>query len=279
METNDNVPQQTPDFSGIPALGDEKGLEDFLNNETLTSQGLMAPQETPSQPTGQATQPAQQAASAAIPPAPESGGDGTITLTKEQLNAILASRGQAPAAVQAQHPQPRASGYSAQDQAFIARALQQGYTLEQINDFFVRQRGQSGRMDPTLERRLSQVEQYLKTQEYRQAETAFVNKLADFGSKWGLSEQDLVNFGSTALQKGINIAVDNVDLETVFRAVYPEQYAIRSRRMSPTNSSQIYGGTSIPENGRANASKMEDAYVEAFLKGAMPNQYAASIKK
>ena len=200
------------------------------------------------------------------------------------MNAILASRGQAPATTQAPaRPttpvQPKGSGYSAQDQAFIARALQQGYTLEQINNFFVQQRGQSGRIDPVLEQRLSQVEQYLKTQEYKQAETAFVNRLSEFGNKWGLSEQDLVNFGNTALQKGINIAVGNVDLETVFRAIYPEQYAIRSRRMTPTNSSQIYGGTSIPEGSRANAAKAEDAYVEAFLKGAMPNQYGMLNKK
>ena len=71
----------------------------------------------------------------------------------------------------------------------------------------------------------------------------------------------------------------NVDLETVFKAVYPEQYAIRIQRMSPTNTSQIYGGTSIPEGNRALASKAEDAYVEAFLKQTMPNQYGMLNKK
>jgi len=288
MENENNIPQ-TPDFSGIPALGDTQGLENFLNNEMLAAQGLQ-PQETPAQPAAPAAQPAQPADPAAIPPAtpaPAAGGSGdTITLTREQLNAILASRGQAPAATNpaparpATTPvQPKGSGYSAQDQAFIARALQQGYTLEQINNFFIQQRGQAGKIDPALEQRLSQVEQYLKTQEYKQAETAFVNRLSEFGNKWGLSEQDLINFGNTALQKGINIAVGNVDLETVFRAIYPEQYAIRSRRMTPTNSSQIYGGTSIPEGSRANAAKAEDAYVEAFLKGAMPNQYGMLNKK
>ena len=49
--------------------------------------------------------------------------------------------------------------------------------------------------------------------------------------------------------------------------------------MTPTNSPQIYGGTSIPESSRANAAKAEDAYVEAFLKGAMPNQYGMLNKK
>ena len=292
MNDNENNIQQAPDFSDIPALGDTQGLETFLNNEALVAQGLQ-----PAQPAAQpaATQPAAQPAAtdpAAIPPAanpaqPTGGTGDTITLTREQLNAILASRGQAPATNPAltrptaptQPVAPRGSGYSAQDQQFIAKALQQGYTLEQINNFFVQQRGQAGRIDPVLEQRLSQVEQYLKTQEYKQAETAFVTRLSEFGNKWGLSEQDLINFGNTALQKGINIAVGNVDLETVFRAIYPEQYAIRSRRMTPTNSSQIYGGTSIPEGSRANAAKAEDAYVEAFLKGAMPNQYGMLNKK
>jgi hypothetical protein len=49
--------------------------------------------------------------------------------------------------------------------------------------------------------------------------------------------------------------------------------------MAPTNSSQIYGGTSIPEGNRTATSKLEDAYVENFLKGAMPNQYGMLNKK
>jgi hypothetical protein len=282
MFDNENNITQTPDFSDIPALGDTQGLETFLNNEMLAAQGLQ-PQETPA---AQPAQPADPAAITPATPAPAAGGGGdTITLTREQLNAILASRGQAPAATNPAQARPatpvqtRNSGYSAQDQAFIVKALQQGYSLEQINNFLVQQRGQAGRIDPVLEQRLAQVEQYLKEQEYTQAETAFINKLSDFGNKWGLSEQDLVTFGNAALQKGINIAVGNIDLETVFRAVYPKQYAIRSRRMTPTNSSQIYGGTNIPEGSRANAARAEDAYVEAFLKGAMPNQYGMLNKK
>lgn len=273
MGNENNIPQ-TPDFSDIPNLGDTQGLETFLNNEMLAAQGLQ-PQETSA---AQPAQPADPAATTPTTPAPAAGGNGdTITLTREQLNAILASRGQAPAATNP--AQPKSSGYSAQDQVFIARALQQGYSLEQINNFLVQQRGQAGRIAPVLEQRLSQVEQYLKEQEYVQAETAFINKLSDFGNKWGLSEQDLVIFGNAALQKGINIAVGNVDLEAVFRAIYPEQYGIRSRRMTPTNSSQIYGGTNIPEGSRVNAARAEDAYVEAFLKGAMPNQYGMLNKK
>ena len=105
-----------------------------------------------------------------------------------------------------------------------------------------------------------------------------INKLTDFGNKWGLSEQDLVTFGNTALdQFGINIAQVK-DLEAAFRAVYPEQYQIRLQRMTPNQSSQIYGGTAIPEGTRAQAARAEDAYVEAFLKSHMPN-YDAFNKK
>ena len=165
MENENNVPQ-TPDFSDIPALDDTQGLENFLNNEMLAAQGLQ-PQETPAaQQTAPAVQqPAATTTTTTTTPTSTTGVSGdTITLTREQLNAILASRGQAPAANTAQArpvtpTQPRGSGYSAQDQAFIAKALQQGYTLEQINNFFVQQRGQAGRIDPVLEQRLSQVEQ------------------------------------------------------------------------------------------------------------------------
>lgn len=276
MNENDNI--QHSDFSDIPALGDTQGLENYLNNEALANQGL--PTSQPNTADNSATGTADASAGQA-PAASNTGAADTITLTKEQLNAILASRGQA-APVQTRVPQPNTPPvqnpvYSAQEQTFIAKALAQGYSLTQINDFLARQNGAQNR-NPVLEQRLNQVEQYLRTQEYKAAENAFVSKLSDFGTKWGLSEQDLVTFGNAALSQGINIAMDNINLETVFRAIYPEQYAIRSRRMAPTSTSQIYGGTSFPEGSRANASKLEDAYVEAFLKGAMPNQYAASKK-
>jgi hypothetical protein len=270
---------QTPDFSDIPALGDSQGLENYLNNEALASQGLPT-QEKPAAQAPATEQPAEQPAQQPAP-APAD----TITLTREQLNAILASRGQAPQQgaqapvqrpVQPQQPQQSFTGYSQQERTFIANALAKGYSLEQINNVL---NNQGRRLDPAMEQRIAAVENYLKTQEYKSAENAFINKLSDFGNKWGLSEQDLVVFGNEALKHGINIAVENVNLETVFRAVYPEQYAIRSRRMAPTSSSQIYGGTSIPESSRASTSKLEDAYVESFLKGAMPNQYAALNKK
>lgn len=274
-----------PDFSDIPALGDVNGLEQYLNNQTLAAQGLpvQTTTSTPSTSTASTTQqgettPGTGTTTTTTPPA-----SGTVTLTNEQLNAILASRGVAqPQTQPATQPQRAPTSYTAQDITFITKALQQGYSLQQINEFLVRQNRQYGddRQSAQLAQRLAQVEDYLKTQEYKTLENAFVSKLTDFGNKFGLSEQDLVTFGNEALKHGINIAMGDVNFETVFRAIYPDQYAIRSRRMVPTATSQIYGGNSIPESGnRAQASRLEDAYVDSFLKGTMPNQYAALNKK
>lgn len=282
MENEQNIPQ-TSDFSDIPSLGDVQGLEAYLNNQALAAQGLPVQGQPAAQP-----QPAVQPQPAAEPVAPatpaqpaEQSGDDRITLTRAQLDAILAGRGAQPA----QQPQPakpvaqKGFGYTPQEQQFIANALSKGYSLEQINNFLVSRRGPAGGIDPILEQRIAQVEQHLKTQEYKAAENAFISRLSDFGNKFGLSEQDLVTFGNEALKNGINIATEGVNLEMVFRAVYPDQYAIRKQRMTPTNSSQIYGGTSIPEGSRASAAKLEDAYVDSFLKQTMPNQYGMLNKK
>ena len=126
-------------------------------------------------------------------------------------------------------------------------------------------------VDPISEK-VTQIEQYLKQQQYKAEENAFISKMTEFGNKYGLSENDLVIFGNKAMEKGINL-VNVSDVELVFKALYPEQYAIRLQRMSNTPTSQIYGGSSVPEAPRAAASKVEDAYVENFLKHSMPNQY------
>lgn len=259
-------------FSDIPALGDTEGLENYLNNETLASQGLApVPQtETPTEN-------------------PETTTPETSGFTKEQLaelvqkvDAINAQLGQSRAQQQQhvaqQQAQAQGAGYSAQEQQFIAAALQRGYGLDQINQVIMQRRA-SNPQTANMARRIDAMEQYLRSQQYQQAQDAFVSKVSTFGNKWGLSDTDLETFANEALRHGINIAMDNVDLEMVFRAVYPEQYAIRSQRMTPTNSSQIYGGTSIPEGNRANASKLEDQYVESFLRGKMPNQYGMLNKK
>ena len=120
--------------------------------------------------------------------------------------------------------------------------------------------------------KVNAIENYLQQSAYDKAQTEFVNKLTAFGDKFGLSENDLVVFGNTALAKGINIAQVS-DLESVFRAIYPEQYAIRVQRMQHTPTSQIFGGSTMFVNPTAMSEQAADNYVEGFLKGAMPNQY------
>ena len=284
--------QNQNDFSGIPALGDTQGLENYLNNAALAAQGLPTPEQPAQQQEQPAANPAQQnpAGQPAAQPAAQPGvqplGNAQAPqqgFTRDQVAAIVAQADAIRAQQQQRQAAPQGNAqrqgiqYTDQERNFVITAMQRGYSLDQINQVIMQRRGQTG--NAVTEQRIAAVENYLRTQEYRQAEEAFVNKLSAFGDKFGLSEQDLVTFGDAAIRKGINIAMPNVDLETVFKAIYPEQYAIRLQRMTPTNTSQIYGGTSIPEGNRAAASKVEDAYVEAFLKQAMPNQFSMLNKK
>ena len=137
----------------------------------------------------------------------------------------------------------------------------------------------SGAVNPALLQKINNIENYLQNQQYQAAVNDFTTKMTSFGDRFGLSEADLVTFGNQALAKGINlINVPAQDIETVFRAMYPEQYSIRMQRMSNTPTSQIYGGTSVPENNRIVNEKAMDAYVDAFLKRSMPNQYGMQRK-
>lgn len=266
------------DFSGIPSLGDEQGLANFLQQQELAASGFgPAPAAQPAQP----QQPDAQSQPAAQPqpqlqPQPQPAAPRTYT--QDELAAILAQVDairQRQAAPQPQpQPQPqRQAAYSPQEIQFINQALAQGYSMQAIQNAINQRRGQSG-YNPqvaSLEQRMNQLQQYLATQEYRDAEAAFIEKLTAFGDKFGLSEQDLVTFGNAAMQKGINIAVGNVDLETVFRAVYPEQYAIRSQRIAQAPSSQIFGGSSAAEPTGAQSQKAAAEYAKAFLAQRMPN--------
>ena len=265
-------------FSGVPALDDVQGLEQYLNNQNLMDAGLGVDMTNP-QNTGTEDNPAQ-------PEAPvQPTNTGAQTYTSEQVNQLIqqvqalqaqlsAQQAQPaqPAVQPAAQPQARpAVTYTPAQRQFIMQALDKGYTMDQIQEVLARRTGTS-QAQAQIEQRMANLEQQMKTQEYRRAESEFIGRLSTFGDKWGLSEKDLVTFGNAALQKGINIAYVN-DLDAVFRAVYPEQYSIRSQRMQNTNTSQIYGGTSIPESTRVATSKAEDAYVEAFFRQTMPNQY------
>ena len=266
---NENV------FSGIPGL--DKPTEDL--------QSLLNAQTEPTNPNEgipAALVPNPAEPSTATPTGDNGGTQTPQTFTSEQVAQIIANlkatqtqpvqpavqpRTVAPT-VNPVQPQVR-TGYTPQQVEFITKALSSGYTLEQIQAAMNARKAPA--VDPISEK-VSQIEQYLKQQQYKAEETAFISKMTEFGNKYGLSENDLVIFGNKAMEKGINL-VNVSDVELVFKALYPEQYAIRLQRMSNTPTSQIYGGSSVPEAPRAAASKVEDAYVENFLRHSMPNQY------
>lgn len=276
--------QNENDFSDIPALGDAQGLTQFMQRQDMAAAGLgtppaaqpaqqaqaqpqVQPQAQPQAQPQQAPQVQPQLQQQAQQPAQQR------TLTDAELAGILARVDAMRQAQRQGQPQQRAPMYSQEEVSFINTALQQGYSMEAIQSALNSRRAQTGRLPQVnaLEQRLDTLQQYIENREYKAAEAAFVDKLTEFGNKFGLSEQDLVTFGQTAYSKGINIAVDNVDLETVFRAVFPEQYAIRSRRIAPANSSQIYGGSSAAEPTGAQAQKAAAEYAKQYLLGTMPN--------
>ena len=277
-------------FSGIPSLNDDTGLQTYLNNQQLTSLGI-ANTEVETSAQGQqpvvqpTTQPGQSAQSVAQPTVQEQPTLQGAGYTVEDVNRILARNAELEKQVNAMArpttpttftptrttvttPTPR---YSANQINLIKQALDQGATIEQIQAALSRKPVQDGTSKELLDK-VNAIENYLQQSAYDKAQTEFVNKLTAFGDKFGLSENDLVVFGNTALAKGINIAQVS-DLESVFRAIYPEQYAIRVQRMQHTPTSQIFGGSTMFINPTAMSEQAADNYVEGFLKGAMPNQY------
>ena len=277
-------------FSGIPSLNDDTGLQTYLNNQQLTSLGIANTEVETSaqgqqpvvQPTTQPGQSAQPVVQPTVQEQPTLQGAG---YTVEDVNRILARNAELEKQVNAMTrpttpttftptrttvttPTPR---YSANQINLIKQALDQGATIEQIQAALSRKPVQDGTSKELLDK-VNAIENYLQQSAYDKAQTEFVNKLTAFGDKFGLSENDLVVFGNTALAKGINIAQVS-DLESVFRAIYPEQYAIRVQRMQHTPTSQIFGGSTMFINPTAMSEQAADNYVEGFLKGAMPNQY------
>lgn len=266
-------------FSGIPSLDDTQGLEQYLTNSQTEDFGfngqVPAALQQQEPPTPAAGAPAQQEPAPA-PAAP--------TFTSEQVAQIV-SRLQASNQPAQQQPLPnrnvpnvpaQQSAYTPQQAQAIKRLIDAGIPLERIVASLNGNRQQNAAQQQVLTR-LQGIEQYLQNQQYKAEEANFINKMTTFGDKFGLSEADLVTFGNQALAMGINLT-NVTDVEAVFRAVYPEQYAIRSQRIAGAPSSQIYGGASAVEAPRAASSKLEDAYVDAFLKQAMPNAYGMHTK-
>lgn len=254
-------------FEGIPSLSDEQGLANYIAQQNQPVQQTQIPAML------QQNQPAGN-------PAPEQdpGNSGVPGYTNEQINAIIRQNQELMARVTQPAPQPAQvnpqnnlpnpqGAYNPQIRAQIVELVNRGVPLETILAAM-----NGNRQNNETMQRIAAVEQYLQQQEYVQQQNAFIDKMTAFGDKFGLSEDELVTFANAALSKGINVA-QVTDVEAVFRAVYPQQYAIRAQRLQSIPSSQIYGGVSVQETPRAATSKIEDEYVEGFLKGAMPNQY------
>lgn len=257
-------------FSGIPSLDDAQGLEQYMSDAQTENFGFNGQMPAALQQEEPAA-PKQEPASPAAP-----------MYTSEQVAQIVANlqANNRPAQPQqnfqpVQRPAP-SSAYTPQQADIIKRYTDAGIPLEKIMAAINRNRQQNAAQQQVLSR-LQGIEQYLQTQQYKAEETEFINKMTSFGDKFGLSEADLVTFGNQALAMGINLTTVT-DVEAVFRAVYPEQYAIRAQRLAGSSASQIYGGASAVEAPRAASSKLEDAYVDAFLKQAMPNAYGMHTK-
>lgn len=260
-------------FSGIPALGDEQGLETYMSNAALDNMGIGGdiPAALQTQPAAQpeVAEPAQQTQ----PQAPQ--------YTAEQVAQIIAQNqqliqqnAQRQAAQQAQ--QSVRSTYTPQQAAIIKQLIDRGVPMERIQAALNGNAAQNAAQNAVMQR-LANMEAYLQQQQYVAAQNEFIDKMTTFGDKFGLSENDLVTFGNKAMSMGINLTTVS-DVEAVFRAVYPDQYAIRSQRIASAPSTPIYGGSSTPEAPRAATARMEDAYVEQFLRSSMPNQYGMQTK-
>lgn len=269
-------------FSGIPSLDDAQGMQDYMNQQTLNDMGVNGNMPAAlNYDNGNGADPSIDPNANTNPnPAPTN----TPQFTSDQIQQIIARNAQLEANMNAIAQRQQAANqmqaqlgrteYNAQQAEIIKNLIDRGVPLSAITRAL--QSGSANtRANTALNNRIQAVENYLSQQQYAAEESKFISKMTEFGNKFGLSENDLVTFGNAALEKGINLT--NVsDVETVFRAIYPDQYAIRMQRMSNAPSSQIYGGSSTPEAPRAMSSKLEDAYVDQFLKGAMPNAYSRS---
>lgn len=261
-------------FENIPSLGDVQGTADYvaqMNQPEVQQPELPRVMQQMQQDQG----------------GQEPQGNPAQGYTQEQINQILEQNKQLQSQMsqfqaqlaqqnQAQRVQPQQqnqyqrsqNAYTPQQQQIIMELVRRGVPMERIQAAL-----SQGAQNNALANRVNDIERFLQEQVYNQARDAFVDKMTTFGDKFGLSEEDLVQFADNALQNfGINLA-DAKDVEAVFKLVYPDQYAIRMQRINGAGASRIYGGANIAESPRMVSDKAVDAYVDAFLKGAMPNQY------
>lgn len=258
-------------FEGIPALGDAQGTADYVAqmNQPQEPQAQIPPMLQPQpQPEDNAPQ---------GNPAPQG-------YNQEQINQILEQNKQLQAQVaqmqaqqnqfaqQRMQPQQNAqqsqNRYTPQQIAIINELLSRGVPMERIQAAL-----SQGAQQNAMAARIANIERTMQEQAYAQARDNFVEKMTTFGDKFGLSEEELVQFANVALEDyGINVA-DTKNVEAVFRMIYPDQYAIRMQRINGAGASRIYGGANVADTPRMVSNKAIDDYVDNFLRGAMPNQY------
>lgn len=258
-------------FEGIPGLGDAQGTQDYVAqmNQPEVPQPQIPPMLQPMEDNVPQDNPAQGYSQEQINQILEQ--NRQLQAQMNQFQAQLAQQNQMQAQrmqQQQQFAQRSQNAYTPQQQAYITELVRRGVPMERIQAAL-----NEGAQNTAIMQRLSGMENYLKEQEYNRQLDAFVDKMTTFGDKFGLSEDDLVQFANNALNNyGINLA-DAKDVEAVFRMVYPDQYAIRMQRINGVGASRIYGGANFAETPRVVSEKAMNDYVEAYLKGAMPNQY------
>jgi hypothetical protein len=255
------------EITQLPALDDESGLQNLLQQKEMQSIGIVP------QPTSPATQaPAQPVQQAAAQPTQQ----GPV-YTEAQVQAILQQQAAARQTVAPQQQVPQqqpaqGAAYSERQTQLVVEAMRRGIPLDRIVSALGTQR-QNGTPDyaEQLMSKVNELQQRFNQIEESKVAEQFESKMAAFGSKLGLSERDLYTFGTKALENGINILYVN-DIEAVFRGIYPEQYALRVQRAQPQATSQIYGGSNVGTTSQ-DTEKYAQQYAEQFLKNTMPNYY------
>lgn len=257
------------EITQLPALDDETGLQNLLQQKEMQSIGIV-PQPTQNTGTQAPAQPVQPAAVAQ----PTQQGP---VYTEAQVQAILQQQAAARQTVAPQQQVPQqqpAQGvaYSERQTQLVVEAMRRGIPLDRIVNALNTNR-QMGSPDyaQQLMSKVEELQQRFNQIEESKVAEQFESKMTAFGNKLGLSERDLYTFGTKALENGINILYVN-DIEAVFRGLYPEQYALRVQRAQPQATSQIYGGSNVGTTSQ-DTEKYAQQYAEQFLKNTMPNYY------
>ena len=259
-------------FEGIPSLGDTQGTQDYVAqmNQPEMPQPQVPPMLQPKEDNTPQENPAQSYNQEQVNQILEQ--NRQLQAQMQQFQAQMAQQNQVQAQrMQQQNAQRSQNTSSPQQQAIIMELVRRGVPMERIQAAL-----NQGSQNDALINRINGIENQLREQAYVQARDSFVDKMTTFGDKFGLSEEELVQFADTALNNfGVNLAdTKNVEaVEAVFRMIYPDQYAIRMQRINGAGASRIYGGANFAETPRMVSEKAMDDYVNAFLKGAMPNQY------